>query len=253
MSIITLKKSFLTMKKMKGFSLIELMVAMVVGLFVAAIVATMYVSIIRANSTTVQLARLNQDLQTSLDVMVRDIQRAGYGSGAEDALGRNRAGSPVSSAKLTEVANASFSAFSIVSGALGNDEKDLNATPSDPVGDCILIRYDANNNGVIAGNDPVEILGYKYNSVDHTIEFNSWNSVANQSCTASGWTTLAGGDGHIDITGLSFTIDPASGASSTNLQRSIIIAVSGASTKSADLDVGLERRVRLRNDQFIEE
>ena len=33
----------------KGFSLIELMVAMVVGLFVAAIVATMYVSIIRAN------------------------------------------------------------------------------------------------------------------------------------------------------------------------------------------------------------
>ncbi len=244
---------FLRQPRQSGFSLVELMIAMIIGLFVAAIVTTMYVSVLRANSTTVQLARLNQDLQAALDVMARDIQRAGYVSGAEAALARNTAGSPVSSAKLTAVADASFSAFTIVSGALGDEEKDMNATPSDPVGDCILIRYDADNNGVIAGNDPVEILGYKYNSADQTIEFNSWSSVANQSCAASGWTTLAGDDGQMDITGLSFTIDPASGASPTNLQRSIIIAVSGASSKSADLDVGLERRVRLRNDQFFEE
>lgn len=86
------------MKKMKGFSLIELMVAMVVGLFVAAIVATMYVSIIRANSTTVQVSRLNLDMQAALDIIARDIQRTGYASGAEAALERDSTGNPTSSA-----------------------------------------------------------------------------------------------------------------------------------------------------------
>lgn len=39
--------------KIRGFSLVELMIAMTIGLMVAAIVASLFVSIIRANSTTV--------------------------------------------------------------------------------------------------------------------------------------------------------------------------------------------------------
>lgn len=39
------------LKKPAGFTLIELMVAMVVGLIVAAIAMSMYVSLIRANAT----------------------------------------------------------------------------------------------------------------------------------------------------------------------------------------------------------
>ena len=152
----------LRQSRQSGFSLVELMVAMVVGLFVAAIVATMYVSIIRANSTTVQLARLNQDLQASLDVMARDIQRAGYVSGAEAALSRDTSGEPVNSTMFNMVNSATFSAFTVASGALTNTQKDLVTSVN---GDCILIRYDANGNGVIAGDDPPEILGYKYNSM----------------------------------------------------------------------------------------
>lgn len=248
---------FLRQPRQSGFSLVELIIAMVVGLFVAAIVATMYVSIIRANSTTVQLARLNQDLQASLDVMARDIQRAGYVSGAEAALSRDTSGNAVNPAKLTAVANASFSAFKIVSGAIGSDPNDINATPSSPTGSCMLIRYDANNDGSIAGDPGTndEILGYRYNGNNDTIEFNSWTDISDQKCDSelTEWQVLAGGDGHISITGLTFTVDPASGASPSYFQRSIIIAVSGASTKDTALDVSLQRRVRLRNDQFIEE
>ena len=242
---------FLRQPRQSGFSLVELMVAMVVGLFVAAIVATMYVSIIRANSTTVQLARLNQDLQASLDVMARDIQRAGYVSGAEAALSRDTSGEPVNSTMFNMVNSATFSAFTVASGALTNTQKDLVTSVN---GDCILIRYDANGNGVIAGDDPPEILGYKYNSTNKRIDSGTWASTANQSCTATtGWQVLAGGDGHIDITGLKFTVLPVSGASPSFRQRSIVVTVSGASSRDANLDISLERTVRLRNDQFIEE
>nr|WP_321269074.1 prepilin-type N-terminal cleavage/methylation domain-containing protein [uncultured Tolumonas sp.] len=239
------------LNKDKGFSLIELMIAMVVGLFVAAIVATMYVNIVRANSTTIQLSRLNMDVQAALDVMARDVQRAGYVSGAEAALYRDASGNPVSSAVYTTVSLASFSAFTIVSGALSHIEQDLGTYQNS--GDCILLRYDANGDGSIAGDTPPEIMGYRYNKNLHTIEYNSWNSIANQSCSANGeWGILAGGDGHVDITGLTFSILPTSGASSTFHQRSILITVSSASSRDAALHITLEKEVRLRNDQFIE-
>lgn len=235
----------------KGFSLIELMVAMVVGLFVAAIVATMYVNIVRANSTTVQLSRLNMDMQAALDIMTRDIQRAGYVSGAEAALSRDTFGNTISAAIYSTVSSASFSAFTIASGALTNTEQDIGTYQNS--GDCILLRYDANGDGSIAGDTPPEIMGYRYNEDRHAIQYNAWSSIANQSCSAnSGWNILAGGDGHIDITGLNFSILPASGASSNFHQRSILITVSGASSRDADLNIMLEKEVRLRNDQFIE-
>ena len=66
------------LKKPVGFTLIELMVAMVVGLIVASIAMSMYVSLIRANATSIQVTRLTQSLQGSLDVMERDLRRAGY-------------------------------------------------------------------------------------------------------------------------------------------------------------------------------
>ena len=164
--------------RQKGFSLVELLVAMVIGLFVAGIVTTMYISVLRANSTTVQLARLNQDLQAALDIMSRDIQRAGYVSGAEAALSRDTSGDAVNPTKLTEVANASFSAFTVVSSALTTTEKDL--IPDNSSGDCILIRYDANNDGVISGTSPEEIMGYKYLKSEQTIGFQTWSDAASQ-------------------------------------------------------------------------
>ncbi len=241
---------FLRQSRQSGFSLIELMVAMVVGLFVAAIVTTMYVSIIRANSTTVQLSRLNMDMQAALDIIARDIQRAGYVSGAEAALARDTSGSSPTSAALAThntVINASFSAFTIASGALTSTAKDLSVDK-----DCILIRYDADGNGTISGNDPPEIMRYKYNPNTHSIIFTKWSNIGDQNCNGLDGDSLVGGDGNLNITGLTFSILPTSGASSSFHQRSIIIAVSAASKKDAEIDMSLEKEVRLRNDQFIE-
>lgn len=233
----------------RGFSLIELMVAMVVGLFVAAIVATMYVSIIRANSTTVQFSRLNMDMQAAFDLISRDIQRAGYASGAEQALARDSLGNPTSAAASNAVHTAMFSAVDSGGAAL-----DLTST-------CILLRYDANGDGVISGgvNRPPEIMAYNYVSgASHTIEYQEFNSVASQSCTVdSTWHRLAGGNGSFIVSDFSFALDPAtsnvaatSGAYTTSGHRSVIIRMTGQSPSDHQIELGLERKVRLRNDQF---
>jgi len=219
---------------------------MVVGLFVAAIVATMYASIIRANSTTIQAARLNMDMQAALDIIARDIQRAGYVSGAEAALERDSLGNPTSSAASSAVHTAMFSAYASDGSTL------------DLQNNCILLRYDANGDGSITGGaNPAEILAYNYVSGAKSLLYQEFTTEGSQSCTVDNtWKVLAGGDGHLDITGLTFVLDPVSsgyatsGAYNTTGQRFVRIRIAGRSSTDNDILLRLDRIVRLRNDQF---
>jgi len=59
-----------------GFTLIEMMVAMVLGLIVIAAVLAFIFSLIRANSETVLSTRLNQELRATMAVVAADVRRA---------------------------------------------------------------------------------------------------------------------------------------------------------------------------------
>ena len=60
----------------KGFGLIELMVAMVLGLLVVGAVLALVVSIMRSNRQTLQATRLTQELRATLSVVSSDLRRA---------------------------------------------------------------------------------------------------------------------------------------------------------------------------------
>jgi prepilin-type N-terminal cleavage/methylation domain-containing protein len=60
----------------RGFSLIELMVAMVLGLIVVAAVVNLVMSIIQSNNQTIQATRLTQELRATASVIAADIKRA---------------------------------------------------------------------------------------------------------------------------------------------------------------------------------
>lgn len=68
--------------KVRGFNLVELMVAMVAGLLLVAAVISLFATILKANYTAMQTSRLNQEVQLLTDMMARDIQRAGYDANA---------------------------------------------------------------------------------------------------------------------------------------------------------------------------
>lgn len=59
-----------------GFSLVELMVAMVLGLIVTGAVLALVVAIIHSNRQTLQATRLNQELRAILAVIANDLRRA---------------------------------------------------------------------------------------------------------------------------------------------------------------------------------
>lgn len=63
--------------KMGGFTLIELMIAMVLGLIVIGAVLALSLSLLRANNQTIAGTRLTQELRAVAGLMGSDLRRAG--------------------------------------------------------------------------------------------------------------------------------------------------------------------------------
>ncbi len=99
-----------------GFSLIELMVAMVIGLIVSGAVLAFTVSSVRANSEYVQAVRLTQELRAVGQFVDSELRRAGYDEAA-----------------LSYVASTSATEFSDFSPILVDDTADAN---------CVIYAYD---------------------------------------------------------------------------------------------------------------
>lgn len=64
--------------KQKGFSIVELMVALLLGLFLVSGVTAMYISSKQSYRVTDNLSRLQESMRFSLDFLSRDIRMAGY-------------------------------------------------------------------------------------------------------------------------------------------------------------------------------
>jgi prepilin peptidase dependent protein B len=87
-----------------GFSLVEMMVAMAAGLLVVGAALTFTVAVVRANTENIQATRLTNDLRTALNLVVREVRRAGYdntalsrsGTAMETSLGAQGTAVPLS-------------------------------------------------------------------------------------------------------------------------------------------------------------
>jgi type IV pilus assembly protein PilW len=66
------------LKKQKGFSIIELMIALLLGLFLVSGVMAMYISSKQTYQMTDNLSRIQESLRYSLEFIARDIRMAGY-------------------------------------------------------------------------------------------------------------------------------------------------------------------------------
>jgi prepilin-type N-terminal cleavage/methylation domain-containing protein len=69
-------------QRQPGFTLVEMMVALAAGLIVSAAVVAFLLSSMRSNGEYVQSTRLTQELRNTLDLVTRDLSRAGYSDSA---------------------------------------------------------------------------------------------------------------------------------------------------------------------------
>jgi prepilin-type N-terminal cleavage/methylation domain-containing protein len=68
--------------KLGGFTLIELMVAILIGSMVLAAIISLFVTMIKADNDNLKAIRLNQELRAAMSLITRDIRRAGANQNA---------------------------------------------------------------------------------------------------------------------------------------------------------------------------
>jgi prepilin-type N-terminal cleavage/methylation domain-containing protein len=101
-------------RRSAGFTLIELMVAVVVGLIVVLAAVAFVTSVAKANSVNIQVTRLTQELRAISEVVARDLRRARY---VADPVG-------------------------LVGTAGANNRDAITILPGPATGSCIIFGYD---------------------------------------------------------------------------------------------------------------
>ncbi len=123
-----MKKMMAQITKHQGFTLIELMISMAIGLIITAGAISMFTSSLKSSYDFVALTKLDQDLQGVMDLIAKEVRRAGYDSniniGSDTEFG---------------ISNASTS-------------------------NCLLYTYDDNTSGTIGQLDTNENYGIRLNN-----------------------------------------------------------------------------------------
>lgn len=154
----------------RGFTLLEMMVALVLGLLVVAAVLAFIFSLIRANSETVLSTRLNQELRATMALIANDLRRA---RGLSDPIAAvNQGGTVVNP----------YSTIS-VSGTK----------------DCVLYSY--------ADSGATDYRAIRRNSATGKVELVRAATAGGATCATAG--TAVNSDG-VDITGLQLEYAPGS-------------------------------------------
>jgi len=174
--------------KLEGFTLIELMIAMMLGLIVIGGALSIYISTIKSSSDVVKSARLNYDLDSVMQLMVNDIRRAGF--------------TGIPSGGLDTLNNA------FMATATTLNIRTLAGAAADP-GECILYSYDSNSDSVV---DNVEYYGFKLDGGAVWVRYSGSNTT---SCADGNWERITH-QNKVSITALQFSFSPIGNLTATS-------------------------------------
>jgi prepilin-type N-terminal cleavage/methylation domain-containing protein len=150
--------------KERGFSVIELMIAIAISFVVVLGMERVFVSSFRANSTAIAYTNLNSQLRSVMQAMSRDIRRSGFWAGS-----------------MGDIANGSQANPFVAVAVVDQD--------ADGIDDCILYGYDSDEDGDPA--DTNEWRGFRYNAGTQAVEVKvgggTQAQVTGADCAAGTW------------------------------------------------------------------
>ena len=117
-----------------GFTLVELMVAMVIGLITLGAALALYLTIFTGSVTTIRSVRLNHDIDSAISLISNELRRAGYNGNAQTG------------GDCDDLDSTSYCAQDNPFGI------NINVA-----GDCVLYSYDVSDDGVL---DDSERFGF---------------------------------------------------------------------------------------------
>lgn len=228
----------------KGLSLVELMVALVVGLVVTLAALSAYLTTTRGSITALNSSRLNIETRALMDLITSEIRRTGY---------------------TGTVANVSNNPFNTGT-----------AEVKSPSLECILFAYDRDNNGALSGTD---FVGIRRNAGNNSISIRTsgTDNTAGDACTTQGTWEEVSDPSNIRVTNLSFSIsyqcsntalsatasttnncDATGGLFSTAASgntlietRNINITLTTQSARDTLITSSINQNVRIRNDRVL--
>jgi len=215
--------------RQRGMALIELMMALGMGVFLLLGLTTFLTVSLKSNNDAVQLANLNQELRTIVTLMTRDIHRAGYWG------------------------STSYSTGALSGIGAGATYVNPFASVNTATAGCILYSYDRNGNGI---QDAAEKFGFLLHN--GAVMMRTSAGATTYDCTTNAGNALdyLSDQKNIRITALTFS-EVASqpvymaGSSGPNIRiRRINITISGQRLDDTSITQTLTDTVKIENDLF---
>jgi prepilin peptidase dependent protein B len=215
--------------KQAGFTLVELMIALVINSLLMSGLIAIFVANLNHYNRVINTNRLNQQLESTLQIMANDIRRAGYWANAYTDIGTHQNNNPFMASGIDVTVNGS--------------------------NNCILFAYDHDSNGTLpsinASNDD-ERYGYRLNG--QAVQARPPGAAYDCNATASSWENVTDTN-IVTITALTFTLtqkNVTTGPGTKGItMRSVDITMTGQLKSDATITNTLTQHIRLRNDKFI--
>ena len=163
------------MIKQRGATLIEMMIAMLLGITALSVLSSVIGMGVGSNGRMLAQTRLKEELSSIMALIVRDVRRAGYFANTNLMV-----------ADPTNNPNP-FANSIVVSEFAG-----------EAANSCLLYSYDGNGNGVIDAA-PSEAYGFRLR--ENSLEMRQ----GGLTCTEAGWQDLTDDD-VVSVTGLTFNV-----------------------------------------------
>ena len=207
-----------------GLSLIEVLVAITISIILAAGVLGAFSTSLFGSQQTLQQGRLNRDLQAVMDIMVTDIQRAGYTSTA-------------TTSKTDPFMQGNY---------------DLQVS-----GNCIVLAYDLDNNGTV---DDADVIGYVlHNGAIERRQVGVGKTTDCASAATDSWDPVTDPN-YITITAFTITkpassnistdIDGTSAGTDTITNRTVSITLTGQLTNDTSVTKTITRIIKVYNNKY---
>jgi Tfp pilus assembly protein PilW len=242
-----------------GFSLVEMMIALAAGMVVVAAVLAFTFSSMKSNGEFVQSTRLSQELRNTMDMIVRDVGRAGYNDAALDfvSLPNTSPFAPVyikdvtpfvTAGDATTYANADIDGCIIYAYDRTYPNGGLAETGSVGVidldnGEVRGVRRIVNGNGIGVIEYAESSDGVTPACDGDTADYTSIPSVCN---AGSGWCALSD-PSQVDVTKFRI-IDKSSDLTNTMRIRDLNVVIEGRITNNSEFTRSVTSDIKIRSD-----
>lgn len=128
--------------RQRGMSLVEVMVGLTLSMMVSGTAITVMGNTLGSGSQVIQSLHLSQDLRRSLQIMTRDVRRAGYTAGAMWCIG-NTVCLPDATVNLPVDASLPLTGSFVMPSGI----------TIDPANDCFSFELDRNHDGTVTAGE----------------------------------------------------------------------------------------------------